>query len=199
MVNTYDLWDKESELWNDAKDLSNVLYGLVDYGQDSIVMKLKPFYDLMSKKFDKLDHWRWTQKEKNVLERAHAREQEMYEKAMSTISFREDVRGKYFGVIMIPSKVSLVASRILEEEDYLDYLVVINTYGGLTGKLSFRSSRGFVCHDICVANGHDAASGGQITPDEAKEFWENEDLSFRYNDQYDESKPREIFNGITYL
>jgi len=198
LVNTYDLWDKEGPLWDQAVNLNNVLYGVIDYSQDDIIEKLTPFYNLMSKKFSKLDHWRWTQKEIDVIERAHQREEEMYTKAMETISYREDSKGKYFAVIMIGSKVSLVASRILEEQDYLDYLIVINTYGGVTGKLSFRSSRGFICHDICVANGHDAAAGGKISSDDAKDFWENDDLCIRYNDEYDESKPNDIFNRVTY-
>lgn len=199
LVDTYDLWKKDSSLWEEAKDLNNVLYGVINYSEKDLLDKIMPFYDLMSKKFSKLDNWRWTKKEIDVINRAHLREEEMYTKAMNTISYREDSKGKLFAVIMISSKISLVSSRILEEQDFLDYLIVINTYGGITGKLSFRSSRGFICHDICVANGHDAASGGKISPEDAKEFWDDESLSFKYNDEYnDESSPNDIFNRISH-
>lgn len=197
LVDTYDMWRETHPLWEEARSLNNVLYGIVDYSAEGLFEKYGPFYKIMTKKFDKMNSWRWTSKEKEIIERALAREQEMYERAMEHISYRQDSRDRYFGVVMIPSKISVVAARILTEQDYLDYLVVLNSYRGLNGKLSFRSRRGFNCPDISMANGHAAAAGGIITVEQAQQFWENEDLSFRYNEDYDENKPKEIFDGIT--
>lgn len=196
IVDTYDQWKEGSDLWEEAKNLNNILYGIKNYGALTLYEQTSPFWELMHKKFDKLKEWRWTFKEEKILEKAHKREEEMYEKGMSHISIRKDSEGHIFGVIMIGSKISITASRILTELDYLDYLIIINTYGGVTGKLSFRSRRGFNCNTISVAKGHDEAAGATVSPEQAKRFWENENLSFTYNKEYEESE--EIFNEIIF-
>lgn len=196
LVDTYDIWRQESELWQTAKNLNSVLYGIRDYGSKSFFESYEPFFNLMTTKFKHFTHWRETDLERRLIERAEKREQDVYDKARETMSIRLDSKGKAFGVFAVPSKISLVASRILLEEPELDYLVIVNTWGGITGRLSFRSKNGFNCNSLGAANGHDCAAGGEILPDLAKEFLEDPSLAFTYEEDFDPENPRSVIEKV---
>lgn len=183
LVNVYDQWNLESNLWEEAKNLNSVLYGLKNYSSPENYGKALPFFHLMKTKFDKLKEWRWTSKEQRIIESSKEKEDAIFEKCKNHISIRVDSQKKLFGVIMLSSKISLVASRILHEFENLDYLVAINSYGGVQGKLSLRSKNGFNCNNIHVAKGHDAAAGARLSVEDTKRFWEENDLALKYNIQ----------------
>ena len=185
LVDTYDMWKDEDELWNDAKDLNTVLYGIRDYSSKDALLSVRPFFQLMGTKFRKLSEWRWTEKEKEIIEKANKREEELYQKALRELSIRTDKKGRKFGVFTLPAKISVIASRILKEREDLDYVVIFNTYGGLTGRVSFRS-RKMNLHELGLAKGHVLASGGVLTPDLSIKFLEDESYVFVYTDEYDE-------------
>jgi len=187
LVDVYDCWRQENPLWGEAKNLNSVLYGIKNYNPSlSPYEQAEPFYKLMLKKFQKLPEWRWTKQELEIIERSNKREQEMYDRARDNLSIRMDSRGLWFGVCMIPSKISLVASRILEEEENLDYLILINSYGGVSGKISSRSRNGFVCPSLACIEGHDPAAATQLSPEKAIELFENKSLCFKYKEDYTE-------------
>jgi oligoribonuclease NrnB/cAMP/cGMP phosphodiesterase (DHH superfamily) len=186
LVDTYDLWDQESPLWDEAVKLNNVLGGMKNYSATNQYEMFIPYFSWMEKKLRKLNEWTWLEKEDGIHERAVKREQDVYDLAMKRLQIRTDSKGKIFGLTVMRSKISLVASRILQEEENMDYLVVVNSYGGITGKLSFRSRNGFNCNDLEVANGHDAAAGGSIEPEDVVRFLDNPKLSFVYSDDFTE-------------
>lgn len=196
LVDTYDIWRQESELWQTAKNLNSVLYGIRNYGETNFFESYEPFFALMVNKFKHFPHWRETDQERRLIERSEQREQDVYNKARETMSLRVDSRGKTFGVFAVPSKISLVASRILSEEPELDYLVIVNTWGGVTGKLSFRSREKFNCNDLGAANGHDVAAGGEILPELAVEFLNDVTLAFTYNEDFDSENPRSAIEKV---
>jgi oligoribonuclease NrnB/cAMP/cGMP phosphodiesterase (DHH superfamily) len=182
LTDIYDLWRIESPLWEDAKALNSILYGMKIYSITDGIKQTNLYYELMMRKFKFLRNWELLDHEKRLVERAKKREEDMYKKARDTMEIRVDKKGKIFGVFALASKISLVASRILEEEPEIDYLVVINTWGGIQGRLSFRSRSKINCNDIGVAAGHGSAAGAGVGPDVAIKFLENPKLAFRYED-----------------
>lgn len=196
LVDTYDMWRQESENWKRAKDLNNVLMGLKNWNVEDPIEQTLDFYKLFENKVKNLSTWSLTRKEREIIERADKREQDVYDRAVKKLQVRVDSKGKLFGVTSMPSKISIVCSRILEDNEGLDYLVAFNTWGGLTGKLSFRSRNGFNCNDIGVANGHDAAAGGQISVENSFVFLENVDYAFTYNEKFDEKDESTIFEKV---
>jgi len=187
LVNIYDLWKQENVLWTRAKHLNDVLFGIKDYSKETNVEKTEPFYHLFEQKVNHLTEWTETSKELKLIKKSEDREQEMYDKAMKNMVIRIDKKGKFFGTFALVSKISLVCSRILQEQENLDYVVCFNTWGGLSGKLSFRSKEGFNCNDLGPAKGHDCAAGGKISIEMAIKMTEDSTLVFTYNEDYDEN------------
>ena len=187
LVNVYDLWKQDDVDWIRAKHLNDVLYGIKNYQSKTNMEKMEPFFHLIEKKIEHLEKWTETNQEKGLIKKSEDREQEMYDKAMKNLVIRQDKKGKLFGTFALVSKISLVCSRILQEQENLDYVVCFNTWGGLSGKLSFRSKEGFNCNDLGPAKGHDCAAGGKITIDMAMRMIEDSTLVFTYNEEYDEN------------
>lgn len=196
LVDTYDLWKQDSPLWEKAKNLNNVLMGLKDWNVADQLLSTKAFYDLFNKKVENMKHWEETRQELEIIERANKKEEEVYQKSKKLMQIRIDSKGKVFGIFPIASKISVICSRILQEEENLDYVVAFNTWGGLSGKLSFRSRNGFNCNDIGVANGHDAAAGGQISIEDSFKFLEKKNLAFTYKDTYNPEDSKSAFEEV---
>lgn len=196
LVDTYDLWKDTDPLWTQSKNLNSVMIGLRDWGCSDPIEASASFYALFERKIEKLKHWTETDQELRIIEKSNKREEDLFQKAKKNLMVRVDSKGKIFGVFALQAKISLVCARILKEEENLDYVVAFNTYGGLTGKLSFRSRGGFNCNDIGVSNGHDAAGGGQISVPDSFKFLETPTLAFTYNESYDEKIPATAFEEI---
>jgi len=190
LVDVYDCWRTENPLWDDAKALNSVFYGMIQYNlpNKELLIKAEPFLNLMKTKFEKLSEWRFTTRETEIIERSLKREDDIYKKAMKDMKFREDSKGRLFGIFYAPSKISLVCHRILLQEP-LDYVVCLNSWGGLSGKFSFRTKlEDFDLNTITLAKGHAQACGAQVQPDLAKKFWETPDMVFTYNEVSGESE-----------
>lgn len=82
LINTYDLWQQDNILWERAKNLNNVLYGIKDYSQKDNFEAMMPFFNLLESKVDHLTSWTETSKEVILIEKAAKREEEMYQKAI---------------------------------------------------------------------------------------------------------------------
>jgi hypothetical protein len=117
-----------------------------------------------------------------MIESAKEMEAVRLTQALECMSLRIDRRGKFFAVFVLPGKISYVASRILEMYPDLDYCFICNNFKTLSGKVSTRSSRGFVCPDLCMVNGHDAAAGGMLTPMDARLMLDDHDMVPLYKD-----------------
>ncbi len=201
LVDTYDLWKNDTEDWKDAKNLNNICMGLKNWDRSLSVMEANErFITNTLNKFKLCKEWRLFGKEKSAVKKAEFREKQMFDKAVSELSVRTDLREKVFGVCCLPSKISIVASQVLSEFPELDYLAIINSWGGITGKISFRSSNkkkgeeAFDCTKLGMANGHFHASAGLVPPEKAVDLLENPNYVFTYKDDYDtiEENPKII-------
>lgn len=183
LIKTYDMWKQDDPLWEEALNLNRIFYRMRNYNALVEYEAMIPFLEAQIRKFQYRSFWTWTEKELQIIKSVKEREKKVYEEGKQTLHFRKDHRGKLFGVWDGPSKISLTCSAFLKEYPELDYIIAINTWGGLSGKMSFRSSRGFNCNEISVANGHDAAAGSQIDVDLIMEFINNKELCFAYKDE----------------
>jgi len=183
LVNIYDLWKKDDLLWEEAVSLNRILYKYMNYGQSDKLLAAKDYINAQVMKImSGSDAWFWTSYEAQAIESAREIESLRLTQALETLTLRKDRQGKVFAVFVLPSKISYVASRVLEMMDYLDYCVIINSYKGVSGKISTRSSRGFSCPSLAAVNGHEAAAGGMLTPDDARLFLSDESLVLLYKD-----------------
>ena len=184
LVDTYDRWQQDSNLWNEAKALNAVLYNkTIDWDEKDAYVKFTPFIDRMCDKIRKSFAWFWTNTEKEWIMDAVNKEKAALDKALSIMKIRHDYKGRKFGVTALGSKISLVCSTILDMREDLDYVVCLNLWKGLNGKLSFRSKRKDLDLNefICCA-GHAQATGGTVIPELAEKFFNDDSLCWAYRD-----------------
>lgn len=185
-VNTYDMWKENSPLWEDAVGLNSVLYAMKNYQiRDNEVASNDVFVTLTLRKIAESgrDDWFWTERESRLIQIGKEKEERAYQKAKEEMQIRVDQKDRNFGIIKLSTKISLVCSRILREKSGLDYIICINTFGGITGKLSIRTRDDkFNLNDLAMAHGHPASAGAVISPEKAIEFWDNEEMLPIYKD-----------------
>ena len=189
LVKIYDLWMIDHELWEEALSLNRVYYASRNYNEQNTYSMALPFLKAQYKKFTILNEWKWLKSEEEIITRSQKIEQESYEKATAVMEKRLDTKGRTFLIAPMRSKISLICAYILYENPDTDYMIVINTYGGgINGKLSGRSSRGFDCTSIAALNGHKPAAGGRVLVSDAYELWQNQFACLKYNDEYSEGE-----------
>lgn len=185
LIDVYDRWQNEDPLWNEGKALNSVLYNkTTDWNQTDALIKYTPFIDRMVNKIRKTSgEWRWTMIEEGWIQDSLNKEKETLDKALLTMKIRRDYKGNKFAIIAIGSKISIVCSKILDMYRDLDYIVCLNLYRGLNGKLSFRTTRDDLdLNDIICCAGHAKAAGGTVVPELAEKFWNDNSLCWAYKD-----------------
>jgi oligoribonuclease NrnB/cAMP/cGMP phosphodiesterase (DHH superfamily) len=183
LVNTYDLWQIESLLWEKALDLNRVMYKYACWNADQFYNKHDRFITSLLRKLENDKEFTFTPTELRYIEESKAKEEDAFKRAKNTLKIRHDHWGQKFGVFLAWGKISITASRLLyESNENFDYVVAVQDYRDELGKLSIRSRRGgdFYCTDLGAFNGHVEASGCTITPEQARMFYEDDLLCFKY-------------------
>lgn len=185
LVHTYDTWQKNSPLWPEALNLQRVLFKYALWGIPDPRTSFDRFFTATQRKLQMQDYWSWNSTELRYIQEAKAREEEVYRSAVKQLSFRHDSKGKTFAVFSAGGKISFVADRLLREDNIpVDYLIIVQTYKGISGKLSGRSlDERFDCTTLAPLNGHKGAAGGTIEKTDAEQFLEHEDWSIKYKDE----------------
>jgi len=189
LVDTYDLWKKETPLWEEANNATRVLYKMVDWNADGYAAYEK-FIDQQVRKIRRLPEWRWLDGEKKYIEQAIERERIALEESEARLVRRVDSKGNTFGTFHLGGKISLSATKILENHPDIKYLAIQNSFRGLNSSLSFRSrdEKEFNCLDIHIANGHKEAAGSEFkNVTEAASFLEGDIYCFTYEDEFEET------------
>jgi len=163
LANTYDLFKKTDPLWEDAQNLNRVFYGCLNWNEEEI-KKFDWIKEYWKNKIDKNSEWFWTDFEKKKISRAIEKETKQFIESKSSLKKYTDDRGVKFGITVAKSKVSLVALKLLEQNEDIKYIVMINTYSGSWDKLSLRSrdEKEFDCNSFEQCKGHSCASGGEV-------------------------------------
>ena len=191
LVDAYDCWREDSPLWEDAKGLNAVLYGLKNFTAGNEIDSNQEFIETMLRKFDLFpNEWTWLPKERRIIQESLRRELELYDQAVKSMKIRIDTKGRAFGVIASGSKISLTCSRILKENPAMDYLICVNSFRGINGKLSFRTKRGdFDLNSLAGVHGHAVAAGAQVLPEFANKIWEEDYVPVYLDELKEELKP----------
>jgi len=175
LVNTYDLWRQDSDLWEMAEDMNRFLTTQIDYKNKNATtfQKSVKFLDWMCNKFEyaKDKHFEFSDYEKSKILDVKAREYSYLKKAREEINnnVMTDSRGFRYAVFSSPAKISFIANAFLKELN-LDYIIGVNTYKGL-GRISVRSRKGYNVNDLMDVAGHECAGGGSLYPDRLEEVW----------------------------
>ncbi len=188
LVGTYDLWKTTNELWETALSLNRILFKQYIWDKKG-VDAAAPFINRQTSKLLAESTFEFNDSEKYIIQEEIEKEDRYFDKAVACMKIRKDSRGKLFAVSSLPGKISIVASRILNHPDYeaLDYIIIANSYRGLSGKLSARSNKGFDCTELSCFHGHTAAAGTEVTVDQAKRLFE-EPFAMNYKeDEKDET------------
>jgi hypothetical protein len=176
LVNTYDTFNDESPLWEEAQNLNRLFYKIYSYGlqpydavQKFITFQQKKFKNTLVESFYFSDY------EKGKIAEVLKQEADIYIKAKKMIKVRKDNVGHNFGVLTLASKISITCFNLLKEYSGLSYIIVINSYKGINGKVSVRAQK----HEEINVNyltgikGHEKAGGGQFPIDFLQDFWES--------------------------
>lgn len=178
LIDTYDIWRKDSPLWQEALNLNRVLFSTANYAYpDGDFNRYKAFVDLQLEKLHK-DFFRWTDYELDKINYQKMREAQAIDKAEELLKIREDSQGKKFGIWWGKNKISLVCNALLERHEELDYVIAINTYQPgskekVNGRISVRSKEGFNVCNLYNINGHQCAGGGTFTEEFIANLWGN--------------------------
>ena len=184
LVNTYDMWKIDDPLWESAKDLNYLMYRMFNWSAEKDgYYKYKRFFQSMLKKFDNDEKIIYTDREKELIQMARAKEEEMYNQAKQMMQIRKDSKDKTFGLIYLPSNISIVCSRLLRDMNELDYIICINTYKNSWEKMSCRAIKGkFNTTDLEIFEGHIEASGAgaNFSKQDIMDFWTGKIQSLEY-------------------
>lgn len=181
LVDTYDLWMKDSPLWKNALNMNRWFFSILNWGNQGEDLYSR-FFSLCCNKFLKESKWSWNGSDLLIINKVIAVEEAKTKEAIQRLRLRTDSRGYKWGLTFLDRKISIVASTLLEKYPDLDYLVCINVYDGWTGKISVRSSRGFDVTMLLGVNGHVAAGGGNLDPRAAIDLYrKGNELGYKDN------------------
>lgn len=188
LVNTYDLWQKESPLWEEAMNLQRVLFKFMLWDCPDRRSAADRFFTSVKRKLESQLKWTWTSTEIRYIQESIARENEVYRTAVRELQYRTDSKGKRFAMFRAGGKISIVADRLLrEDKTQVDYVIALNYFRDFNGKVSGRSiEEVFDCCSLGLLNGHKGAAGGTLSIEQAKAFWDNEQMTFKYKDEMPE-------------
>ena len=143
LCDTYDRWQENSALWKDGKALHNILWGSINWSAVNGLDKYEKFINNQLEKFQKGKNFYLTAYETKLALSAEDKEREFYIKAKNNLSIRKDGEGNEYAYFEVPSKLSLIANRLLKDFPQLKYIVGHGTFSDREGmfepSLSFRS------------------------------------------------------------
>lgn len=167
LVDTYDLFKKKSPLFKMAKSLNNILYASAAYFRSDFIEKHRSFMYTQIKKFDSFDEYNFLNSEIKKLKEEEKKEQEVYDTTRKKMKFRVDGEKNIYIYAEMRAKISVVASRILEDNPKAVYMVVYNVYKKSDKKISIRSLE-YPVNIIAEkwgGGGHRCAAGAIINDD----------------------------------
>lgn len=164
LTNTYDLYKKDSPLWKEAENCNRLLYSSGKYYyKDDRLKCFETFINSMVWKLQNMNEFKFVAWEMEKIQGDINKENELFESiirnASKEISTRKDSKGHYFIVYTCKSKISAIASRILDKYKKVDYCIILNDYNPNDIKISLRSRDNFDLLSLCGTSGHSNACG----------------------------------------
>lgn len=168
LTDTYDLFKKESSLFDEADKLNRLLYSSAKWyilrsNPTDRISAYETFINSMVWKMQNMNEFMFVAWEMEKIQGDIKKENELFESivknASSEISTRKDSKGHYFIIYTCRSKISAIASRILEKYKKVDYCIILNDYDPNNIKISLRSRDNFDLLSLCGTSGHSNACG----------------------------------------
>lgn|GEM_PF-5248161 len=174
LVNTYDLYSKQSPLWCKAQDLNRLLYKTASYFKP-MPTKYEIFIASCIHKFTCLESFDFNKIEQKKINEDKKKETEMFLEFVHgkrKIKTRKDDKGRYFSIIKLDSKISAICNLLLEKYKKLDYIIALNDYDPNSLKVSIRSKEHINILEYCNVKGHENAAGmTEVTEDFFNDLW----------------------------
>jgi oligoribonuclease NrnB/cAMP/cGMP phosphodiesterase (DHH superfamily) len=168
LVNTYDLYLMDHEVWESAKDLSNSMYGYVNWKQVKYIKdtdRYDEFITAQLRKFYSAATFQFNDREQASIKRATVKERTALAEALKTLKVRQDGEGNKYGYFECTAKLSYTAARVLRMKNELKYLVGRSTWDKESLKISLRSQGEFDVRRIAEkfgGGGHFNAAGIEL-------------------------------------
>lgn len=164
LVNVYDLYNQESELWENAFKLNTLMYCTGKYWEKTDKFKCFEFFmNTVLWKMQNAKHFFFNNLETSKINADIAKANSLFENLINNakceISTRKDSKGFYFAVFHCNSKVSDICSKMLKKYSKLSYVCCINNYDKDNPRISLRSKEGFDLTELKYVKGHANASG----------------------------------------
>lgn len=181
LTDTYDLYKKDNPLFKIADECNRLLYSTCTW----YVLKADPtnrieaykfFINNMLWKMENADKFFFNKIEQEKINNDIKKENDIFNEliknASTEISTRKDSKGRYFAIFICNSKISAVASKLMEKYKKLDYCIIINNYDPNLPKISLRS-REINLLDLNFTAGHELACGIGDSVENMKQFAED--------------------------
>lgn len=181
LVNIYDLYKKENSLFEIADKLNRLLYCtcawyVLKKDPTNRIEAYKFFINSMLWKMQNANNFFFnkieTEKINADIKKGNDVFNELIRNASTEISTRKDSKDRYFAVFTCNSKISEVASKLMEKYKKLDYCICINQYDENNPKISLRS-REFNLLTLNYTAGHELACGIGDSVKDMKQFVED--------------------------
>lgn len=172
LVDTYDCWRDEHEDWENAKDLHYLKNKSVDwFGNKSGYDKNRFFINNTINKFQEDRKFFYKYDELKKIRAEREKENKNYNKAKKKLEKRIDSNGNNYIYVECPSQISVIANKLLKENNDVDYALCRSTYFKAVDdrSLSLRSSNNFDVKLIAESyggGGHISAAGFQANDDQ---------------------------------
>lgn len=182
LVDVYDKWREKHKDWKEAQNLNRVLRSKTDYRKEGIA-KYKDFINIQLRRLKiSKRHYHFSNFELGNIENQIYKEKIALEKARNLLKIRTDGRNYKFGIFKANSKISQSCSSLLDENPDLKYIICINTYKGMNGRVSIRSKGSFDCNWLLgFEGGHKNACGATFEKDFVAALWKGGELGYKKN------------------
>lgn len=182
LVSTYDLWQKDSPLWEQAQNLNRLMWKLPNWAYKDNPLKLHEYFiNGQLWKLQNSDKFFFNRFEMEKINADIKMEQKLFNEFISgkrQIKTRKDSKGNYFSIIVLNKKVSAICSMLLEKYKKLDYIICINDYDKDSPKISVRSKEHINVLDFQGVKGHPQAGGVEnATPELCESLWSKKTYS----------------------
>ena len=176
LVSTYDLWQKDSPLWEKAQNLNRLMWKIANWAYKDEPLKLHEYFiNGQVWKMENADSFFFNRFEQEKIDADIKAEREIfieYTTNRQKIKTRKDSNGNYFSIIKLNKKVSIICSMLLEKYRKLDYIICINTYDSDTPRISIRSKEHINVLDFKNVKGHAQAGGMEnVTAQLCEDLW----------------------------
>ncbi len=141
LVSIYDTWKKNNPLWQQANDVMDLHMGSVNYSVDDSYKANYKYIKNMKLKLKFNSNFYFTNSDKKIIQERKRKREEAYKKCLKTLEKRIDNQGLKYIYCELPTSISNIGNRLVEENSEYSYVAIYNSYYKIKDlmKISLRS------------------------------------------------------------